>query len=137
MTEPSSERVEGDPLEQMREHLAEVPAGEVVAEAALSLVAVAYMRLGIPPEQNERYRDLDAARLLIDAFAGLLAGVRGRLGPIEPQLEEVLASLRLAFADVAAHLGGGHPAAAPPPAAPEAPAPGGRRPSGLWVPGMD
>ena len=50
-----------DQLEQLREQLASVSAGDLVAEASLSLIALAYVRLGIPPEQHERYRDLDAA----------------------------------------------------------------------------
>src|ERR687885_92974 len=52
-----------DQLEMLREQLASVSAGDVVAEAAMSLIALAYVRLGIPPEQHARFRDLDAARL--------------------------------------------------------------------------
>jgi Domain of unknown function (DUF1844) len=142
MSEPTAEQADRDPLDEMREHLASVSAGDVVAEAALSLVALAYVRLGIPPEQNERYRDLDAARLLIDALAGMLDGVRGRLGAPEPELRDVLTSLRMAYVDVASHTGAEHPAGPapagePPPAAAEEPGPGRSRPSGLWVPGQD
>jgi hypothetical protein len=129
-------------LEQLREQLASVSAGDVVAEAALSLIALAYVRLGIPPEQHERFRDLDAARLLVDALGGMLAATEGRLGPAEASLRDALANLRMAFADVAAHLeattaGGGAPRT---PTETE-PAPEDsdilRPPSGLWVPGQD
>ena len=141
MSEPTVEQGERDPLEEMREHLASVSAGDVVAEAALSLVALAYVRLGVPPEQNERYRDLDAARLLIDALAGMVDGVRGRLGAPEPELRDVLASLRMAYVDVASHTQAEHPtgpaAGEPPPMAAEEPDRGVHRPSGLWVPGQD
>src|SRR5215207_10659931 len=98
-----------DQLEQLREQLASVSAGDVVAEAALSLIALAYVRLGIPPEQHERFRDLDAARLLVDALGGLLAATEGRLGAPEPSLRNALANLRMAFAEVAAHAEA-HPA---------------------------
>jgi len=126
-----------DQLEQLREQLASVSAGDVVAEAALSLIALAYVRLGIPPEQHARFRDLDAARLLVDALGGMLTATEGRLGPPEPSLREALANLRLAFADVSAHLDA-HPEdedQAPPPE----PGDSGvlRPPSGLWVPGQD
>ena len=63
-----------------------VSAGDVIAEAGLSLVALAYVRLGIPPEEHERYRDLEAARVLIDALGGMLAAVEGRVGAAEPGL---------------------------------------------------
>src|SRR5829696_9225578 len=82
-----------DQLEQLREQLASVSAGDVVAEAALSLIALAYVRLGIPPEQHERFRDLDAARLLVDALGGMLAATEGRLGAPEPSLRDALATL--------------------------------------------
>jgi hypothetical protein len=123
-----------DQLEQLREQLASVPAGDVVAEAALSLIALAYVRLGIPPEQHARFRDLDAARLLIDALGGLLVATEGRLGPPEASLRDTLASLRLAFAEVSAHLAA-HPDGTPEPE----PEDSGilRPPSGLWVPGQD
>jgi hypothetical protein len=138
MSESDPERA-GDPLEEMREQLASVSAGDVVAEACLSLVALAYVRLGVPPEQHERYRDLDAARLLIDALGGMLEAVKGRLGAAEPSLRDALAGLRMAYADVAAHLQAGHPPGGAPAPGPEPqpPGPGVQRPSGLWVPGQD
>jgi hypothetical protein len=125
-----------DQLEQLREQLASVSAADVVAEAAMSLIALAYVRLGIPPEQHERFRDLDQARLLVDALGGMLTAADGRLGAPEPSLRDALASLRMAFAEVAAHLEA-HPDDAPAPG-PE-PDDSGilRPPSGLWVPGQD
>lgn len=124
-----------DQLEQLREQLASVSAGDVVAEAALSLIALAYVRLGVPPEQHERFRDLDDARLLVDALGGMLAATEGRLGAPEPSLREALANLRMAFADVAAHLEA-HPEEGG--ATADAEDSGILRPpSGLWVPGQD
>ena len=43
-----------DQLEQLREQLASVPAGEVVAEAAVPLITMAQIRLGLPPWQRHR-----------------------------------------------------------------------------------
>jgi hypothetical protein len=127
-------------LEELREQLASVSAPEVVAEASLSLIALAYVRLGIPPEQHQRFRDLDAARLLIDGLGGMLSATEGRLGPAEPGLRDALARLRLAFAEVAAAPEPAPADAAPPAATPD-PAPDEptilRPPSGLWVPGQD
>ena len=122
-------------LDQLREQLASVPAGAVVAEAAMTLVTMAQIRLGLPAEEFGRFRDLDAARLLIDALGGLLSATEGRLGPPEPSLRQALADLRLAFAEVSAQPESEAPA---PPPAPE-PEDSGilRPPSGLWVPGQD
>jgi hypothetical protein len=124
-----------DQLEQLREQLASVPAGEVVAEAAVPLITMAQLRLGLPPDQHARFRDLDAARLLLDALAGLLAATEGRLGAPEPSLRDALANLRLAYADIAAHPEA-HAGDDTPPPEPEDT---GilRPPSGLWVPGQD
>jgi hypothetical protein len=126
-----------DQLEQQRDQLASVSAADVVAEAAMSLIALAYVRLGIPPEQHERFRDLDQARLLVDALGGMLTAADGRLGAPEPSLRDALASLRMAFAEVAAHLEA-HPDAPAPVPGPE-PEDSGilRPPSGLWVPGQE
>ena len=128
-----------DQLEQLREQLASVPAGEVVAEAAVPLITMAQIRLGLHAEQHARFRDLESARLLVDALGGLLAATEGRLGAPEPSLRNALADLRMAFAEVAAHAQD-HPAgeeSAPPP--PPEPEDSGilRPPSGLWVPGQD
>jgi Domain of unknown function (DUF1844) len=128
-----------DQLEQLREQLASVSAGDVIAEAALSLIALAYVRLGIPPEQHARFRDLDEARLLVDALGGMLSTTGGRLGAAEPGLRDALASLRMAFADVAQDVGGSaphDPSGTVPQPQPEDPSIL-RPPSGLWVPGQD
>jgi hypothetical protein len=149
MSESEQQR-EREALEEMREQLASVPAGDVVAEAGLSLVALAYVRLGLPPEEHERYRDLEAARVLIDALGGMLAAVEGRVGAAEAGLRDALSRLRMAYVDVAAHVQAGHAAGSPaaaaagrgrpapePAPAPQHEGPGIYRPSGLWVPGRD
>jgi hypothetical protein len=140
----SEQQQERDPLEEMREQLASFSAGDVIAEAGLSLVTLAYVRLGVPPEQHEQYRDLEAARLLIDALGGMLAAVEGRVGAAEPGLRDALAGLRMTYVEVAAQVQAGQAGQAGPkaeePAAPgpqQPEGPGIYRPSGLWVPGQD
>jgi hypothetical protein len=132
----SEQEQERDALAQMREQLASVPAGDLIAEAGLSLVTLASVRLGLPPEEHERYRDLQAARLLIDALGGLLGAVQGRLGAAEPGLRDALARLRMAYVEVA-DAQAGEPAEDAPAQAPPPEGPGVYRPSGLWVPGQD
>jgi hypothetical protein len=125
-----------DQLEELREQLASVAAGDVVAEAALSLIALAYVRLGIPPEQHARFRDLEQARLLVDALGGLLSATEGRLGAPEAGLRDALANLRMAYAETARGSAPRTPPETEPQAGPEE-SEILRPPSGLWVPGQD
>ncbi|HEX9343912.1 MAG TPA: DUF1844 domain-containing protein [Actinomycetota bacterium] len=127
---------DADQIQQMREQLTAVSAGDVVAEAAAQLVTFAYLRLGLPAEQNAEYRDLDAARLLIDAFGGLLEATEGRLGAYEPELAQALASLRLNYAELLRREQ--QPGEPPPPEGGEGEEDSRlhRPPSGLWVPGQ-
>jgi Domain of unknown function (DUF1844) len=142
---------EADALARMREELMAISAGDVVAEAAMPLLTLAYARLGLPPEEHARYRDLPAARLLIDALGGMLDAVEGRLGRVEPELRDALARVRMAYVDVTRHASEEHqaagaesgsreggPASEPGESAGSAPASEERiaRPSGLWVPGQ-
>ena len=135
----SEQELTPDQLEELREQLASVAAGDVVAEAALSLIALAYVRLGIPPEQHTRFRDLEQARLLVDALGGLLLATEGRLGAAEAGLRDALANLRMAYAEIAATAGGSAPRTPPETEPQRGPEESEilRPPSGLWVPGQD
>src|SRR6266536_1514679 len=95
---------------------------------------LAYVRLGVPPQENLRYQDLEAARVLIDALGGMLEAVEGQLGPGAEELYQALAALRMTYASISGQRGG-----PPPGQGPEPPQPQERpqRPSGLWVPGQD
>ncbi|HZD73648.1 MAG TPA: DUF1844 domain-containing protein [Actinomycetota bacterium] len=136
--EQADQAAEAEAMRRLHEELASSPVGDVVAQAAAHLATFAYVRLGIPPEENQRFRDLDAARVLIDALGGLLGAVRGRLGQGEGALQEALAALRMTYASAASQQGRAAAGAEPEPPRP-APReePGLHRPSGLWVPGQD
>lgn len=142
--EPAQPAADGaDAPEELREQLGSVSAGDLVAQAALSLLTLAYVRLGLPPEQHEKYRDLEAARLLVDALGGLLGAVQGRLGAVETELRDALAQVRMAYVSATEHAeparhadadaAGAAAGARPEPEEPRIVQP----PSGLWVPGMD
>jgi hypothetical protein len=133
------EAAQAEAMRQLRQELASAPAEAVIVQAAAHLVTFAYVRLGLPPEENERFRDLNAARVLINAFGGLVQAVRGHLGDSEDELQQALAGLRMTYAQVSG--GAGQPGPAPgaeggqPPPAPQEPRL--HRPGGLWVPGED
>jgi Domain of unknown function (DUF1844) len=130
---------EAELMDQMRQQLAAVTAADLVTELAAHLVNMATVRLGLPPERHAEFMDLDQARLLVDALAGLLEGTKGRLGRAEPPLRDGLAQLRLAWVELAGQAArpGGEGVGEATQADQEEASGLTRPPSGLWVPGMD
>ncbi len=76
--------------------LATIPAVEVITRAAVMLMSAAAEKLGLA-EDGEHYLDLDEARRLIDAYAGLLGAAQADLGVHRQPLRDGLKSLQRAF----------------------------------------
>ncbi len=77
--------------------IADVPAVEVVSTAALHLMSAAAVQLGLAEDLPD-HRDLDEARSLIEALAGLVTAATPRLGHHHAApLRDGLKSLQLAF----------------------------------------
>ena len=118
---PASEEEFQAKMAELRDELAETPVELVVANHCFGMFELAALHLSLQPPR------LDQARLAIDALAGLLDAMTGRLGEEEAQLQEGLASLRLAFVQIqGAQASGAGPAPAPAsgPAPDPGPAPG-------------
>lgn len=84
--------------------LADIPAIEVISRAAVMLMSSAAEKLGLSsadPDTSE-YRDLDEARRLITALAGLITATTEYLGPHAKPLKDGLRSLQLAFREASA-----------------------------------
>ena len=94
-TEPGSAAGPAADEPAVRE-LAEIPAIEVITRACVLLMSAAAEKLGLA-EDGERYLDLDEARRLIDALAGLLAAAQAELGVHRKPLRDGLRSLQAAF----------------------------------------
>jgi hypothetical protein len=80
-------------------NLADIPAGEVISRAAVMLMSAAAEQLGLAsadPDDPE-HRDLDEARTLITALAGLLQAALPDLGPHAAAFREGLQALQKAF----------------------------------------
>jgi len=93
---PAAGSGEGDIAAYGRD-LADVPAVEVVSTAALHLMSAAAVHVGLAEDLPE-HRDLDEARTLIDALAGLVVAGAPRLGHHHAApLRDGLRSLQLAF----------------------------------------
>lgn len=77
--------------------IAEVPAIEIVSTAALHLMSAAAVNLGLAEDLPE-HTDLDEARTLIEALAGLVVTAAPRLGHHHAApLRDGLRTLQLAF----------------------------------------
>jgi hypothetical protein len=76
--------------------LSSVPAVEVITRAAVLLMSASAEKLGLAPN-GEPYLDLDEARRLITALAGLLAAAQSDLGVHRQPLRDGLKSLQAAF----------------------------------------
>ncbi|MCP2258471.1 hypothetical protein LX15_002165 [Streptoalloteichus tenebrarius] len=90
-------RTESD--QQPVRELAEVPSVEVISKAAVMLLSAAAEKLGLAdedPDASER-RDLDEARRLITALAGLVTASAEYLGPHAGPLREGLQAVQRAF----------------------------------------
>ena len=98
---------------ELRQQLADAPAELVVANHCFGLFELAALHLSPQPPR------LPQARLAIDALAALVEGLAGRLGSEERQLQDGLASLRLAYVQIQGAQGEG------PTGEPGAPSPSG------------
>lgn len=84
--------------------LAEVPAVEVITRSAVMLMSAAAEKLGLSdadPEESP-YLDLDEARRLITALAGLVTASAEYLGPHAGPVRDGLKTLQLAFREASA-----------------------------------
>ncbi|GDY30985.1 hypothetical protein GTS_26180 [Gandjariella thermophila] len=79
--------------------LADVPSVEVISRAAVMLMSAAAERLGLAEEDpgSAAGRDLDEARRLITALAGLVTASAEYLGPHAGPLRDGLQALQRAF----------------------------------------
>jgi hypothetical protein len=82
--------------------LASIPAAEVVSRAAVMLMSASAEKLGLAPGEEPDI-DLDEARVLITALAGLVAASQDRLGPHRQPLREGLKTLQHAFREASSH----------------------------------
>ncbi len=84
--------------------LAQIPAVEVITRAAVMLMSAAAEKLGLSADDpaDSPHRDLDEARRLITALAGLVTASAAYLGPHAGPVRDGLKSLQLAFRESSA-----------------------------------
>ncbi len=89
-------------MAEVRQQLLEVPASTVVANHAMGLYELAAIHLSNQPP------NLTEGRVAIDAMAGVVENLEGRLGENEPVLRDALAQLRLAYVQLQGAASGDH-----------------------------
>ncbi|MFF4602320.1 DUF1844 domain-containing protein [Streptomyces sp. NPDC001339] len=84
-------------FDSMTRDIAEVPAVEVITTVAVHLMSSAAVNLGLA-EEGAQHKDLDEARKLIHALAGLVTASATEIGSYHAApLRDGLKSLQLAF----------------------------------------
>lgn len=85
------------PESQTARDLADVSAVELVSTVGVHLLSAAALRCGLA-EDGEEFQDLDEARTIIDALAGLVTAGAPHLGDTHARaLRDGLRSVQLAF----------------------------------------
>ncbi len=86
-----------DPVAEVTKDIAEVPAVQVITTAAVHLMSAAAVKCGLA-EEGQELADLDEARKLITALAGLVTAAAPEIGSQHARsLRDGLRSLQLAF----------------------------------------
>ncbi len=97
--EPAAPEAGAADVSQQIRDISEVPAIEVITTAAVHLMSAAAVKLGLAAEDNAaELKDLDEARKLITALAGLVTAAAPEIGSQHAgPLRDGLRSLQLAF----------------------------------------
>ena len=82
--------------------LAAIPAVEVITRAAVMLMSASAEKLGLAPD-GEPHQDLDEARRLITALAGLVAASQEYLGAHRQPLRDGVKTLQSAFREASSY----------------------------------
>ncbi|WP_405579357.1 DUF1844 domain-containing protein [Streptomyces sp. NBC_01190] len=84
-------------FDDLTRDIADVPAVEVITTVAVHLMSAAAVNLGLA-EEGEKHKDLDEARKLIQALAGLVTAGATEISSFHASpLRDGLKSLQLAF----------------------------------------
>jgi hypothetical protein len=105
MSPDPSDDVAGRPerVETMTRDIADVPAVEVITTLSVHLMSAAAVKLGLA-EDGEAHKDLDEARKLITALAGLVTAAAPEVGSYHAgPLRDGLKTLQLAFREASTH----------------------------------
>ena len=95
----AEEMSEEELRKRIEDVMEKVTVADIVLDMMISLSSLAYQRMGIPHEVNEKFKDMEQARLAIDSLEALCNAMEGRVPAeqVEP-LKSTLSNLKLNFA---------------------------------------
>ncbi|MBK5092362.1 MAG: DUF1844 domain-containing protein [Actinobacteria bacterium] len=84
--------------EQIEKALEKITVKDVVLDMMISLSSLAYQKMGIPHEVNEKFRDMEQAKLAIDCLDAMVKGLSDRLPEDELKpLSSTIDNLKMNF----------------------------------------
>ena len=96
--EKFSKKDEEELKAKIEEEFAKLKVEDVVVQTMFTLSSLGYQKLGLPEEQNEKLKDLNQAKLAIDALDALVKIAEGSLGSDEiSAFKNTLANLQLSY----------------------------------------
>jgi hypothetical protein len=93
------ELTEEELRQRIEEVMEKITVADIVLDMMISLSSLAYQRMGIPHEVNQKLKDMEQARLAIDCLDALAKAMEGRAdeGQLQP-LKDTVSNLKLNFA---------------------------------------
>lgn len=97
---PAQEEISDEELQRrIEEAMEKITVADVIVDMMVSLSSLAYQRMGLPKEVNEKFRDMEQARLAIDCIESMLKAISARLPDEHAKaLTDTLDNLKLNFA---------------------------------------
>lgn len=89
--------------EELRQRIEEVmekiTVADIILDMMISLSSLAYQRMGIPPDVNAKFKDMEQARLAIDCLDAMANSLEGRVASEQLEaLKSTISNLKLNFA---------------------------------------
>jgi predicted RNase H-like nuclease (RuvC/YqgF family) len=96
-----SKKKEEEMLRQLQEEIDRLTTKDIITQMMMSLSSLAYKKMGIPAEANNKYKDKEQAKMAVDSFDALFKVLKDELSASEVEnLQSSLANLQLNFVKV-------------------------------------
>ncbi len=87
-----------DLLKKLQEEVEKLTAPQLMGQMASNLASLGFKFLGMPPENNSKYRDLKQAKLVIDGLDALMKVLEDSIAAEEIQvLKSALSNLQILY----------------------------------------